>query len=298
MELNIVILNSSAYFENSSLTPEYLDVLNSYKLLLNSDYFLKLFLVDNEFNYVLLGSSFHSNQIKDEYSNLLKLDTLYDINNESIVTVVPSFYHTSNLTFIGKTIYVSCLDTKSSYDIMLYIENLEVKDKFFYSHTSENKIILTDICELFLNKKLTETYDLLSAKKIPSKINKNDLLFLKKNFLVGIDLIIGYMSCNYHILSPEFSLPEKRLPNWMYNIETPILKSIILYFGIKSPFYDKPLSLMMIEYSELRHTLTMYLISFLSNFIINNNIIKKELIKDKGWLNIETWILIKKLFKL
>lgn len=287
--MNIIIIGSASNKKSKGQTPEFSNINNLINELEDID--IRIFLIDYEFNYVLLNSKFQHENMRSEFLNIEKI---YTLNN---CTIVPSYYHNWDKENFDKTlptIYISCLNTKSSYDIMLLIENFNIKNAYFYNHKNlHKKIDLIDVYNKFSKMELTP-YDLYSTLKIVS-ISKEDRKFLNYNFLSGIKLIIFYLKGGFYDFNADNIIPYEALPNWVYNIEIPILKSLILYYGIKSPVEDLTQQNLMIESNEFRYTILTFLVKFLSNFMINNNIITKGEITD-GWFSVISWELIKNKF--
>jgi len=281
--MNIIILNSSANKKSIGCTPSFENIKNF------STNFVTIYFVDYEFNYVLLNSKHQHQNYKTEFINLQKIENLKNVDDQYFCYFIAEHYHSwdKNIDFSIPTLYINCTDIQnsSSYDIMLLVENFNLSNfHFFNFYKDENsKIDLIKIYKDYSNWQLSP-YDLFSTNKIID-IKENDFLFLKKHFDCGISLIINYLESGFNDFTATNIIPQKHIPNWCYNVEIPILKGIILYYGIKSPISDITQQISMIESNEFRFTLLNFLIRFFSNFLVNNNILKG----NYDWFDIKTW---------
>lgn len=312
--LNIIIIGSASNDISVGNTPTEKNIINTNIFLESVSINFKLFLIDPEFNYILLNSKYHHQNMKDEFLLLNNLQDILNSNGDNIVEVIPNYYHQfkiddlemgiQTIDFDIPTIYISCLGFNSTYEIMLFIEDFNLNNTFFYNNPPNKKIDLLQITKnynefisngntLISNNYIISPKNLFALTKINNlEINKEDFLFLKKNFIILASLIIYYIKAGFHLLDMNQTIPKILIPNWAYNTETPIIKSIILHYKLKSPYKDLTLQHLMIESSEFKNTLLNYMIGFLSNFSINNNLIKKSDVID-GWFDILIWEKIK-----
>jgi hypothetical protein len=208
MELNIVIIGSASNETSIGQTPLTKNIEKTYSFLMDKNIFVSIYLVDPEFSYILLNSKHQPEKMKNEYKLLDELTNLYDFDNNSIVSIIPKYYHqiTDEINFNRKTIFISCLNFKSSYEVMLFTENFNEENIYYNHYDLSEKIDLFEISTEFLNGDL-KTKNLFSTKKLNIS-NKSDFNFIKSNFIILSEIIIYYIKSGFDELNPENTIPK------------------------------------------------------------------------------------------
>lgn len=287
-QINIVVLGASTTSTDTSKVPTIEDIKKANLYLLELNIQLNLYLVDDNFHYSLMNSKYHSSAMRDEGNLLLQIEELpYSIE---IVTMNYFKWDKDSLDVGIPTIYLSYLNFKNNYELLNYIE---LYVDVFTCNTTEY-IPLLNVIQSYLSKDnelVTQVHLLFNASKLPRNLPNSDRMYIKEMLLRACNLASSYIQCNFHIMLPENSVPPIKLPNWMYNVETPVLKGLILYYGIHSDIPDQSNRNLMINSYEFRHKLCFTLISFMSNFLVNNDIIDTQDISS--WYSASTWSLAK-----
>lgn len=269
----------------------------------NSGYELSLHLVDPRYEIVKFPPLETFGQgMKDEYELLQKL-------SQFDVEIVPTFYRRWNtkdthklkefaISPIGNspdhTIFISYLGSKNEYDFMFSLDMAKTKGYFYIVGLPyDSKCPIDEIVNQYLSGELKEVYDVFSGELIPSDV-KYDEKIITELILEGATLV------RYHIqagtLEKNYELPKINvtIPDWCYQIETPFLKGVICYYGIKNTeVSDKTNEKEMRSSAQSRKTFISTCSKVVCNYVYHNNILNDSDIEQIiNWESLETYNII------
>uniref|UniRef100_A0A6C0AD07 Uncharacterized protein n=1 Tax=viral metagenome TaxID=1070528 RepID=A0A6C0AD07_9ZZZZ len=290
MSLNIIIIGTCASEENPGHTPTLENIENSFLIASNEDMNLKITFVDPGFDFIQYVDSDSNEYLQNEKK---KVDAL-----KENVDFIEDFYYRSKLNFKKEDICIFVNYTKSSnnilttYDFMHFIESWETENKYFYNPLDKNGFFdLYSIVKDYFGKqeKIVSPYDLYSGKKITDKIEQRDFNDVKKLMINACELNLWFLRAKYHLEETEIPIPT---PSWTYNVEIPILKGLISYYGLYNNNQIHRPANEICESSDYRRTICIILCKVISNFAVNNGFIKLSEITN-GWFSRATYNLIK-----
>lgn len=161
----------------------------------------------------------------------------------------------------------------------------------------KNSIVIidedVDIEDAILNKfqYTEEDYNIFSGEKIPDNINYTEEIFSKIEMLVYV---------LYQMLDAGYLVDENRrkVDDWIVTFQEPILDIFIRYHRLETSAPDMTTADEFLINPEFRKTICVMLMKIISNFIVNNEIIKLEDIEDfDSWMNEDLWYSIRESFK-
>lgn len=175
-----------------------------------------------------------------------------------------------SIIFIDKT------GMKSSYEVMNMIESYEINKRYFILSTDQRN--LPEIIEDYFDKELNTPFDFYYGVQLPYNISSDEKEEIKTQIKVGCKIAKQYLKAGFHNKNIQ-----NALEGYTMNVETPILKGLIYTYGL-FPMYEIPAFLEILNSSIYRYQLTDLLLKLLSNFSVNNNLIKlDEVLNMGGW---------------
>ena len=273
--LNIVIIGSSAHEDQKGRTPTLSNVEESIIYSLNNNYELNIIFVDPMYYRLKFVDSTSSVSLQEEHELVTKL-------KNGGIEFIEEFYYRSKLNFKKEesVLYINYVKSvKNTFQFMHFIESYDTNLKYFYLPINKTeRLNLLEVVEDFLSPKknlIVVPYDLYHPKKIENYMSPEDLKELKKLIVDGCELNIWYIKAEIH--KEDTGIPKIRMPCWTYNTEIGILKGIIKYYELYNDNKIHRPSREICSSSDYRMLLCHLLSKILSNFAVNNNLIK---IKD------------------
>lgn len=294
--LHIVIIGAAAYVDTAGQTPQPEDVTAGCKVALDNDITLRVHLIDPQYKRCCNPLAADNTNITDEYARITAF-------SPDVVEVVPQMYHrwTSVVPPDNPCIYITYEASQSSYDIMGLIESPQIHNRWYRAAgCSGPRCNITDIVTEYVSITrggkpllLTTPYDVYSGDYVTAPMSAVDLRDAKDQLFAGCSMVKEYIKAEFHKV--ETTVPTANLSSWVYNVETPILKGIILKYSLYPPVPDQTPASEMRESGDYRRRVAVLMCQVLSNFAINNKLMSAaDVVGTGGWYSIPTWVLLQK----
>jgi len=168
--------------------------------------------------------------------------------------------------------------------------------KKYFNIPMENLVVIAkeeDKLEELLKKErdnYKKDYPLFSGKKMDSS-NKD----LAKEILISMKLLSKII---FEMLEAGYldEKNEKKISDWILSFEEPTLKLFANYHQIETSNPSYSIEDEYVINSQFRKMILIMMMKIVANFIVNNNLVEIEKVKD--WLDINSWQEMKKSVKL
>lgn len=281
--LSIIILGSSANLDSKGQTPDSLiDLFNSAEI---NNIELSVYLIDPIFSDVF--------KLNTENDNILnEREKLYNLMDENEnIHIINNFYTFNKERDFLKNdlIVISYIGLKSYYDLMYITEIYPSEEENNFFLMRNEKINIEDVMNDYFQAEktmLVKPYDIYQGDKYVG----DNMGEIKEIYLVMCNFILNYFSAK--IDKKDTRYPEADIPSWCYNTEIPVLKGLIIYYGLFSENEIHKAASEICESAFYRNQIMTYMCQILANFVINNSIIEKEDVKK--WMSVKTFRMIKR----
>jgi len=129
------------------------------------------------------------------------------------------------------------------------------------------------------------SYDIFSGKNIQN-LQENEIEDIQKNIKIFYYVMMQYMSAGYHKRENK-----RKIPDWCLCFGEPIMKYFIEYFDIRTEAPDINIVDQFLTNPQFREMITVQMMKFMANYIINNNIINPTDVND--WYDMKMWLTVK-----
>lgn len=235
-----------------------------------------------------------SEGMQKEYTLLENLDAIgvnivqniYKRWDTKETSQLKEFSQSPNSSNPNDVIFISYVGATDEYDFMAFLDIAKTKGHYFVTGLPlDEKCPVDGILESYYNGNLKEMYEVFSGEIV----DREKCTYIPR--LVNTLMLEGAIMVRNHIIAglfdPKSELPDINvtIPNWSYQIETPFIKGIIGYYGIKNiDVSDRT------NEKELRSSAQSRKTFFrTASKVICNYVYKNSLITDEDFQSISSW---------
>ena len=188
---------------------------------------------------------------------------------------------------------------KSPYDLAFMVHTETYTDKYFLCFPLGRFSLAAVVNALFQNE-LPPLYNPVSGEVNSSLVFNEQRLYdpvLYRIIKTGLEQLVWCLKAGYDNLKNDL-----QVPGWVLQASSPWNQAIIDYYLIapgvpeiqggvnNSGVCDQDIQIYMNEYSGYRKTITDCTLSVLSNFVINNQIVTLDQVRQyQGWKSLPLW---------
>jgi hypothetical protein len=254
----------------------------------DSGYDLKVYLIDNVFEYRTLPDD--KDKILSYPENTVTVSSLnaneFDITDEK---------NTPNLlrTTEQPVIIISYAGDRDTFEVMSRFGSFNAINRAFAIGKIESDelyvdIIIAESINFFGGYSIEQNtfnyipaniYDLVSGSKVPENISDYDLKALVYHLTALIDITTNYISAGFLDNTVWVNSIDK---SWYMNVETLILASFFDKYQPEMQAKDKDIQSTFLINASFRRNVTIGLIGVISNFMVHNSLITPNEIVETG----------------
>jgi hypothetical protein len=281
--ITIVIMGVGSTLSERGYLPTGEDFEFAHQFTTEKNFELKIIVNDPKLIYALRGVQ---GKLAPENENVVYDTDIIKGYNPKYVGVSDDHQYTSQAiprTSPNPVIYVDFSTPKSTFEMMSSVMDYNTSDRYFLSVSSQ--ISIREIAEKFYQNQLPIPFNLYEGKQMPETLTLNDRIEALTQMHFGCQIMIHYITAQYHHGKYEVSIP-----GWCMNPETPLIKGLINTYGLVSPVIDQTAILQMTTNSGYRRQLCEIMARVIASFAVINGLIDINSVQD--WYSTSTYAVV------